>query len=176
MKKIYLYSLLLIVFGACKNPEATSVRNLEEVPSEVSLANIPVVTFDELQKRIFDIENDTLYVVNFWATWCKPCVKELPAFESAGATFRDEQVKVVLVSLDFPEHKEKGVRPFITDKGIKNEVVILDDPDANTWIPLVSNAWSGAIPATVLTKNGKKYFFEQSFTTESLDIEIRKLL
>lgn len=176
MKILSLIGTLLMVLGACKNPEATSPKNLETTPSEISVSPIPVITFDELQKRVFDIDNDTLYVVNFWATWCKPCVKELPAFELVGSTYKESKVKVVLVSLDFPEHLAKGVIPFISDHELKNEVVILDDPDANTWIPLVSKEWSGAIPATVLVKNASKHFYEQSFTYESLVKEINDLL
>jgi thiol-disulfide isomerase/thioredoxin len=177
MKMIHLIVVLLFTMGACKNQEDSSNRILEEGPlSTLTVTDIPVITFDELQKRIFNVDNDTLFVVNFWATWCKPCVKELPAFELAGSTFKESNLKIVLVSLDFPEHLEKGVLPFIMEKGLTNEVVILDDPDANTWIPLVSNEWSGAIPATVMVKNGKKQFYEQSFTSESLDKEIRDLL
>lgn len=168
--------MVFFSLGACKNPEDRLNNDLEEASSLSSLVDVPVITFDELQERIFALDNDTLYVVNFWATWCKPCVKELPAFEMADSVFKDKKVKVVLVSLDFPEHLEQGVRPFIMDQGLKSEVVILDDPDANTWIPLVSNEWSGAIPATVIVKKGKKHFYERSFTVEGLDSEVRKFL
>ena len=44
-----------------------------------------------------------VYLIDFWATWCKPCIKELPAFEELNARYQDKGLKVVLVSLDFPD-------------------------------------------------------------------------
>lgn len=137
---------------------------------------IPFFTFDELENKYLNQSSEEVLVLNFWATWCKPCVKELPAFEQLGAEFKDRGVEVVLVSLDFPEHVEKAVVPFIEKNGLKNEVVLLDDPDANTWIPKVSSTWSGAIPATLIIKKGQRYFYEQSFTYESLKNEVQPLL
>lgn len=180
---LFLISLTFLIF-ACKNPEETSIKNYnnepvledEERTGTVTKEDISIITFDQLQNEILNIQNQTLYVVNFWATWCKPCVKELPAFELIGERYKDQGVKVILVSLDFPEHLEKGVIPFIEKYGLKSEIVILDDTDSNTWIPLVSKEWSGAIPATLLISNGERNFFEQSFTYDSLEKEIKKIL
>ena len=114
--------------------------------------------------------------MNFWATWCKPCVKELPAFEQLRENYSDKNVKVVLASLDFPDKVESQVLPFIKNKNLQSEVVLLDDPDGNTWIPNVSPDWSGAIPATIFLQNGKRKFFEQSFTYESLEKEVQTFI
>ena len=92
------------------------------------------------------------------------------------AKYKDKGVKVVLVSLDFPEHVNKAVLPFIEKNKPKSEAVLLDDLDANAWIPKVSPEWSGAIPATLVIKDGERHFYEQSFTYESLENEIQSLL
>ena len=68
--------------------------------------NPPVLKITELLQRI-DNTSDTVYVVNFWATWCKPCVEELPDFEKANQDFATQKVKVLLVTMDFKEDLEK---------------------------------------------------------------------
>lgn len=123
-----------------------------------------VVIFDNfatLEKEILSDKN-TIYVVNFWATWCAPCVKELPYFEQLNSD--NKNVKVVLVSLDFKNQFESKLLPFLKKKSIKSEVVFLSDMDYNTWLPTVDKEWSGSIPATLIINSGKKYFVERIFS------------
>lgn len=112
-------------------------------------------------------KDDTLRIINFWATWCKPCVKELPAFTRAAQEFSDKKVKVIFVSLDFPEQMEQKLIPFVAERKLDN-VILLDDPKSNTWIPKVDESWSGAIPATLIYKNGQRNFYESGFDYSSL--------
>jgi thiol-disulfide isomerase/thioredoxin len=106
---------------------------------------VPVIKITDLEKRI-NASSDTLYIVNFWATWCAPCVKELPDFDSINTVYANQKIKVLLVSLDFKEDSNTKLIPFIATKKIKSEVVLLDELNANYFIPRVSSAWSGAIP------------------------------
>jgi len=115
-----------------------------------------------LEKAVLS-DNNTTYVVNFWATWCAPCVKELPHFEQLNS--ENKNVKVVLVSLDFKNQYEAKLLPFLKKKAIKSEVVLLTDKDYNTWLPAVDKDWSGSIPATLIIKNGKKVFVEKMFAS-----------
>ena len=85
-------------------------------------------------------------------------------------------VKVVLVSLDFPDKLESGVIPFVEKKGLQSKVVLLDAPNENEWIPKVSELWSGAIPATLIVKDGNKIFYERSFDFETLETEVQSIL
>lgn len=101
----------------------------------------------------------TTYVVNFWATWCVPCIEELPAFEKLNAEYKDKNVKVILVSLDMVKMVETRLLPFIKNKALQAQVLYLRDPDADSWIPKVDPAWTGAIPATVIYKDGKRAFY-----------------
>jgi thiol-disulfide isomerase/thioredoxin len=117
-------------------------------------------------------KNDTTYVVNFWATWCVPCVQELPNFEQLGEKYKGEKVKVILVSLDMPKQAESRLLPFIERKKLQSKVILMRDPDQNTWLPKVDPNWSGAIPATVIYNKGKRKFYEQSFTFEQLETEL----
>jgi len=120
------------------------------------------------------MQTDTTYVINFWATWCQPCVEELPYFEKANAEFKDQKVKVILVSLDMKKQVESNLIPYIKKKNLKSLVIHLSDPDANSWISKVDSTWSGAIPATIIYNKNKRKFYEQSFTFETLSNEIKQ--
>ncbi|AOW10940.1 TlpA family protein disulfide reductase [Flavobacterium gilvum] len=116
-----------------------------------------------LEKEVLNDKSAT-YVVNFWATWCAPCVKELPHFEKLNS--ENKKVKVVLVSLDFKNQYETKLLPFVKNKKIKSQVVLLTDKDYNSWLPIVDKDWSGSIPATLIIKNGKKVFAEKIFSSD----------
>lgn len=116
--------------------------------------------FEDFEKAI--IKNDEkVYVVNFWATWCAPCVKELPHFEKLHK--ENKNVTVVLVSLDSKKDIEKKLIPFIKRKKIAAQVVSLNDKDYNTWLPKIDNNWSGSIPATFIFSGNQKLFAEREF-------------
>lgn len=130
--------------------------------------------YSNLEKEILSDKN-TVYVVNFWATWCAPCVKELPHFEQLNS--ENKNIKVVLVSLDFKNQFDSKLLPFLKKKSIKSEVVLLTDKDYNTWLPMVDKDWSGSIPATLIIKNGKKFFVEKMFSNyEELNDYVSKII
>ena len=138
-------------------------------------AQIQTIDFGQLEPRL-STDSDSLYVVNFWATWCVPCVKELPEFEKLNELYSDKKVKVLLVSLDNPRHKESRVIPFIENHNLKSEILLLDDPRSNTWIPRVDESWSGAIPATIVFNKNSRAFHEKVFTWEELEMIVKSML
>lgn len=123
--------------------------------------------FDGLENYLKP-EADTIYIVNFWATWCKPCIEELPYFEQINKEFKSQKVKVLLVSLDMAKQVASRLIPFLEKNKITAEVVLLHDLDADVWINKVDKSWSGALPATLIYNTEKKIFFEQSFTYTTL--------
>lgn len=179
---IALLSCMFLFACSDKKKETIAEQTVEiaEVKQAVSAneANlrVPTYNFEELSEELLTKNNDTTYVVNFWATWCRPCIKELPVFEKLNADYSEKKVKVVLVSLDFPDKIEKQVIPFMDKNNIQSEVVLLDDPDSNSWIPKISKDWSGAIPVTIIYKGDSREFYERSFTFEELDTEVNKIL
>ncbi|MCB2377148.1 TlpA family protein disulfide reductase [Hymenobacter sp. BT635] len=138
---------------------------------------VSVIKLPELQKRL-SRQNDTTYVVNFWATWCAPCVKELPLFEQLNTTHAGKKVKVLLVSMDYASQLDKKVKPFVLKRGLKSEVVLLNETDPNTYMEQVDPKWSGALPFTVIWngKKSKRATFEKEFTQAELSAEINKFL
>lgn len=165
---------------APRSEKGVAVINEQEESSgsekeEAAISGIPVVDFAGFEPLI-NKEDDKTYVINFWATWCKPCVEELPAFEDLNKEYADKGVEVVLVSLDFSEKIESHVIPFIEKHNLESEIVLLDDADSNTWIPKVSESWSGAIPATLIYNQNERKFYEGSFTYEKLETELKNFL
>ena len=115
-------------------------------------------------------------VIDFWATWCAPCVKEIPYFERIASEFSDKKIEVILINLDFPNHYESRLLPFIEMNKVKSRVVMLDDPDANRWINEVEPSWSGSIPATLIYNKSKRKFYEKEFSYEELNEAISVFL
>lgn len=111
----------------------------------------------QLQDRIKRAGNSTI-VINFWATWCKPCVEELPCFEELREKYAHQGIQVLLVSLDFRSQLEKKFIPFLRNQRLRSEVALLADQDVNAWIPKIYEDWDGAIPATLVLKGDKRKF------------------
>ena len=169
--------ILLVLWSSCKETSEEKEALAEAPSSEITLeSSIPSIDFATFEKDYLNKKDGTVYVLNFWATWCKPCVKELPAFEKLNTEYATKGVKVVLVSPDFPDKLESGVIPFVEKKGLQSKVVLLDAPNENEWIPKVSELWSGAIPATLIVKDGNKIFYERSFDFETLETEVQSIL
>jgi len=141
---------------------------------QLSSQNINVVNFNNLEPYL-STESDTVFVVNFWATWCKPCVEELPGFFKLEEELKNEKFKLLLVSLDFASHIEQRVKPFIKKNKITTEVVVLDDPDANIWINKVNPDWDGSIPITLIFNKKYSKFIDSAIEYEELKEEVEKL-
>lgn len=144
----------------------------------VSFAQKPAVyKINDLLKRIHN-NSDTIYVVNFWATWCKPCVQEMPEFESFYRQNKPALVKIILVSMDFKEDLDKKLVPFLEKKQYSSEVILLDEVNGNDFIDKIHTKWGGAIPATYFTTKNKKKeaIFEKKVNLELLNSTMNDFL
>lgn len=132
-----------------------------------------VYKINDLLARINN--SDTTYIINFWATWCKPCVKELPSFDSLYLNSNKRNLKILLVSLDFKEDIEKKLDPFLIKNKIKLECVVLDEINGNDFINKVDEKWTGAVPATLIKLNNKHVFIEKSISLKSLNTSLSEI-
>ena len=136
--------------------------------------NVKLLNIDQLNERIKN-GKDSTYVVNFWATWCAPCIKELPHFEKLKADHKSDKLAVLLVSVDFKSKLNSAVVPFVKRKNLKNEVFLLNESNPQEYIDRIDKDWSGSIPATLFIKEDKRKFIESEFTYEQLLTEYKKL-
>lgn len=183
-----IFALVLIGLVACvdeqkeQNAEQTAgtatQAEPQATPDQTPEADSPVMvveTFEDLQ-TLYGQDEETFYLVNFWATWCKPCVEELPLIEGLHDKMKDQKLKILLVSIDFPKELESRVIPFVESRKLRSEVVLLADKRMDNWIRAVNEKWDGAIPATVMMYKGKEQFHVGKFTEEQLYSAIAQLL
>ena len=138
-------------------------------PVLTTTAQVNTITYAQLEQRVSN--PDTVYIVNFWATWCEPCVKELPYFDQLQQKYKDAPLKVLLVSMDFKSKLNSAVIPFVKKHKMQAEVDFADRNNDQEFIDAVDKDWSGALPATLLvnTKKGIRKLYEQTFSYKELN-------
>jgi thiol-disulfide isomerase/thioredoxin len=129
--------------------------------------------------KITDVANlieksDSILVINFWATFCVPCIEEIPDLIKYANIHKKDKVKLYLVSLDLPEYYPNKIKKFVVKKKFITNIAWLDETNADYFCPIVSEKWSGAIPATLIvnTKKGYRQFYEKKLSA----IEIKKAI
>lgn len=127
-------------------------------------------------KGLFEKRDGITYVVNFWASWCRPCIKELPYFQELQQNHEPSELRVVLVSLDFRNQAEAVLIPFLEERFITLPVILLNDPAANDWIDRIDPSWSGSIPATLIFRDDRREFYEREFTGEELNSIVQQFI
>lgn len=165
MKHAFIFSFIFIIsFPACA-----------QQPANAS-SSIPGIRIDQLVQMI-DTSTQPL-IVNFWSTWCKPCIHEIPWFEKIVAEFKKEGVKLLLVSLDFREDYPWKLQQFVSRQKYQSKVVWLNETNADFFCPRIDSAWSGSIPSTLMVNNNKNYrqFFEHQLKEERFRSEVQKLV
>ena len=166
------YTFFIVLCISCKDKTTTVVATNSQ-NTEIN-KEIPVYDFNTLEPLLYTTSNKT-YIINFWAMWCAPCVKELPYLEQYA--IKHPNTEILLISLDFKEDIETKLKPFLKKKNITSKVILLDDPDANSWIDKIDPNWSGAIPFTIIFNNENRAFFERSFESfEDLENEVTKTI
>jgi thiol-disulfide isomerase/thioredoxin len=135
------------------------------------------VKFGELSDMM-SAKNDTTFIFNFFATWCQPCMKEFPAFQRFSTLYANQEMRLIFVSIDFKKDFKKRLLPFVQKNRVKNEVVLLDEPNYNSWIDKVDSSWDGSLPATLVINNGKHVhqIFAREFTFDSLEAAMKPFL
>ena len=157
--KILILVFCIVIFSLVANAQQIPAYSAEDIIAHTS-------------------NKDTLYIINFWATWCSPCVHELPEFNALQKHYAGMPVKVLLISLDFKEDYPAKLAVFLQRKNITPDVAWLSDTDPNTFIPKIDNSWQGSIPATVIVHPGKNFkkFIEGTITERQISRIVDPLL
>jgi thiol-disulfide isomerase/thioredoxin len=150
----------------------------------LAAALTPVQAQPAIKKiKITDLEHtiaqsDHPLIVNFWATFCAPCNKEIPYFQSTAAQYKVQRVELILVSLDLPDYYPARIAAFAKDRGYTVPILWLDETDADYFCPKVDARWSGGIPCSLFINNKTHYrrFFDRQLTGPQVDLEIKKML
>ena len=136
---------------------------------------IKKIKMTELVKMIDT--SSTPLIVSFWASWCGPCVREIPWFEKNVAAY-GKKVRLVLVSMDFAEDYPKTISAFAKKNGYRSQIIWLNETNADEFCPQIDKAWDGAIPATLMVNNKTQYrqFFGQQLPEEKFKLELARLI
>lgn len=149
----------------------------------ILLAAASVKAQDIASWKVKDVKNyidksDSILVINFWATFCVPCVEEIPYLQGISNKYKNQKVKLLLVSLDLPSFYPHKIETFANEHNINSEVVWLNETNADYFCPAIDKSWSGVIPATIFInkKTGYKKFIEEEMTAEQFEAELKKAL
>lgn len=151
----FLLPLLFFTFfiTSCKSKETDKNATIEILDD-----------FSDLQS-IIDAEGDELLVLNFWSTYCPPCIKEMPLFKKLELEYQDKNVRVLLISLDDAAKLESRIYPFVKKHNIEPEIMILKDQNYTKWTEKIDTSWYGALPATLIIKEKSRHFRFGSYET-----------
>ncbi len=139
MIKRLLFLSLLLAFVAVANSQSIAKWKIEDVV------------------KSYTKNNDTVYVVNFWATFCKPCIAEIPDFIRIVKQYEKQKVKLILVSLDLPTYYPAKIAAFAKKNNYAAKIVWLNETNADHFCPMIDKSWSGSIPSTIVINNKKGY-------------------
>jgi len=135
---------------------------------------VPTLLFKDILKKVENTEG--LVILNVWATWCKPCVAELPHFQKVQDSLRSQGVHIIIASADF-DTQIPNIKPFLEKRSLTLDACHIKDGGESGWIDLFDPSFSGAIPATAFYLNGKKVLFhEGDFKEEELFKIVNEIL
>jgi peroxiredoxin len=159
MKKI-LIAIILLTFFYAANSQSIAKWKITDV------------------EKYMAAKNGDILVINFWATFCKPCVAEIPSFISTVEKYKSSQVKLLLVSLDLPSYYPAKIQLFAKKHDFNTRIVWLAETNADYFCPKIDAKWSGSIPSTLIinTKTGYKKFFEEEMTAVQFETALKDVI
>ena len=131
------------------------------------------VSINEIEELIQ--KSDHPLIISFWATWCLPCVHEIPYFQETVKKYEDKNVELVLVSLDFRDSYPAAIESFIKKKNFHASFYWLNETNADQFCPKIDSRWDGSIPATLFVNNKTNYrkFYDRQLTPLQVEAEVR---
>jgi thiol-disulfide isomerase/thioredoxin len=143
--------------------------------STIFCQNIKKVKITEVEEYIKN--SDHPIVLNCWATWCAPCVEEIPYFMETVKKYSDQKVELLLVSLDFATSYPNKIQELITKKHFEATFFWLNETNADYFCPKIDPKWDGTLPSTLFvnSKTGYRKFFGRPMTDRQIELEVGRL-
>lgn len=158
MKSIFLlFCITIMTVGAlCQQVKKANIDDIEEI---INKSDHPVI-------------------ISFWATWCQPCIHEIPYFQETVKKYQDQNVEFVLVSLDFKESYPAAIESFIKKRNFQANFFWLNETNADKFCPKIDAKWNGSIPATLFINNKTSYrkFYDRQLTPLQVEAEVKTLV
>ncbi|MBB6369841.1 TlpA family protein disulfide reductase [Chryseobacterium shigense] len=186
MKKIILSTLILTALYSCKKDgqktENTAIEDSvtvsENTASSASGAYVSKELSPEDLGKFLAQKNDTLYVTNFFATWCGPCIREIPHFKNKMQELHGKPVKFTFINLDDKSEWNSSVKTFAQENNLAGNIILLDGQKLDaTFFSNNFKQWDGgSIPFTYLRKGDKTDEYLGMMTEEVLNSKVDALL
>lgn len=141
----------------------------------VQAQTVEVIKYPALENIISEPAGRKVKVINFWATWCRPCIKEIPHFEALQKKYPSSELEVFLISFDDVENLDSRVKPFVKKRNLESTIKLLDETDYNAFIDKVDPSWSGAIPATLIIAGDERRFVEGELSEAELNSLVQEV-
>jgi thiol-disulfide isomerase/thioredoxin len=144
----------------------------------ISAKGQTIASWKVIKLQDYISKSDSVLVINFWATFCKPCNEEIPYFQTIVNKYKDKKVKLLLVSMDLKDEYPVKIKSFAAKNKYTNQIVWLNETNADYFCPKVDKAWMGGIPSTLIInpKTGYRKFFEQQLRAIEFEDELKKAL
>lgn len=185
MKKLLVLAIAFSAVVSCKKEaengvtttktdSSTTSKKVDEAVAKSSPASLKEFSEAQVSEHLKSKQNDTLYITNFFATWCGPCMKEIPEFKAKMEELKGKPVKFTFVSLDDKTDWNEAVKNFADEHGLHKNIVLLDGANLKPeFFTTNFKTWKGeTIPFTILKKGDKSEEIEGSMSKEMLDEKI----
>ena len=123
-------------------------------------------------KNLLKNESGKLRLINLWATWCGPCVGELPDFMTINRMYRKRDFDFVTISADKPNKKDKALQT-LTNLQVSAKNYIFNTDDSYKLIELIDSSWQGALPYTLLVEPGGKIIYRTQGRMNTMEMKKR---
>lgn len=148
-KSIWCFCLFLLLMS-CQSKKATVEPPITSVKKIPKVATLSVVNTQTELQQLLSAQKGKVTLVNLWATWCKPCVHEMPALEKLHQNYQDKGVKIIALSLDELAKADSLVLPYWKDKGFSMDYYVVGPKDPSTILNKIDPLWLGVIPTSFL--------------------------
>ena len=125
---------------------------------------------DEAVAKLAKNDTENLVLVNLWATWCGPCVAELPEFVEMNRMYRKRKFTLVTISMDEPDKKDAALK-ILKDAHMSATNYLLHTKDRDKFAEALDKEWPGPLPYTILIAPGGKVLYRKAGAADPLDVK-----